>query len=45
MTTDPNQWKNLAENAAHSSVKEELKKWLPKTNAEHFRGGATRDEP
>jgi len=30
MTTDPNQWKNLAESAAHSSVKEDLKKWLPK---------------
>jgi arylsulfatase A-like enzyme len=39
MRADPNQWKNLADNPAHATVKEELKKWLPRTNAKHFRGG------
>ncbi|PHR86462.1 MAG: iduronate-2-sulfatase [Blastopirellula sp.] len=34
---DPNQWKNLAEEPGYEKVKQELKKWLPKTNAEHFR--------
>ena len=40
MSIDPNQWKNLANTPAHAAAKEELKKWLPRTNAKHFRGGA-----
>ena len=34
---DPNQWRNLAESPAHNDVKIELRKWLLKTNAPHFR--------
>ena len=40
MNADPKQVKNPAENAAHRSVKEDMKTWLPKTNAEHSRDGA-----
>ena len=38
MQKDPHQWQNLAESPTHTQVKAELRKWLPKTNAEHFRG-------
>ena len=31
--TDPMEWNNLADNARLSAVKNELKAWLPKTNA------------
>ena len=37
MSTDPNQWKNLAGDPEHSEIKVIMKKWLPKVNAEHFR--------
>jgi len=37
MANDPNQWKNLAGDPEYSEIKEELKKWLPKVSAEHFR--------
>ena len=36
MTTDPNQWLNLASDPAYSDEIGELKRWLPKTNAKHF---------
>ena len=38
MSRDPHQWQNLAQNPDHTAAKEKLKKWLPKTNAKHFRG-------
>ena len=38
MQTDPHQWTNLAGRESYSPVKKKLKKWLPQTNAEHFRG-------
>lgn len=38
MTADPLQWRNLADKAEHAAAKDELKGWLPKTNAAHFRG-------
>ena len=31
------QWKNLANDPAYTATKTELKKWLPKINAEHHR--------
>ena len=34
---DPNQWRNLASDPGHLSTKAELRKWLPLTNAPHFR--------
>ena len=34
---DPNQWKNLAGDARYKAVREELIKWLPRTNAPHYR--------
>jgi arylsulfatase A-like enzyme len=34
---DPHQWKNLANDPQYAKAKAELKKWLPKTMAEHFR--------
>ena len=34
---DPLQRKNLANDPTHAPTKTELIKWLPKTNAEHFR--------
>jgi len=37
MSNDPNQWKNLVGDPEYSEVKEELKAWLPKVNAKHFR--------
>ena len=37
---DRHQWKNLADDAGFAVVKANLKKWRPKTNAEHFRGNA-----
>ena len=35
---DPHQWRNLAGSPAHTEVKIELRQWLPRSNAEHFRG-------
>ncbi len=37
MSNDPNQWKNLADDPEYSEVKEEVKQWLPRANAKHFR--------
>jgi len=37
---DRQQWKNLADDAQFAAAKAKLKKWLPKTNAEHFRDDA-----
>jgi arylsulfatase A-like enzyme len=37
MQNDPNQWRNLAGSSAYADVKNELRNWLPKTNAPHFR--------
>ncbi|MEM7234110.1 MAG: sulfatase [Planctomycetota bacterium] len=37
MSKDPEQWKNLAGEVKHAATKKELRKWLPKTNAVHFR--------
>jgi len=37
MSNDPNQWSNLAGDPECSEVKKELKAWLPKVNAKHFR--------
>ena len=37
MHKDPHQWHNLATSPAHRDVKIALRKWLPKTNAPHFR--------
>ena len=37
MRKAPNQWRNLAGSPTHTDVKNELRKWLPKTNARHFR--------
>jgi len=36
VSIDPNQWDNLANNAAYVEVKEQLNRWLPKENADHF---------
>jgi len=34
-------WKNLADDPKYAEAKEELKKWLPKVNAKHFRPDAS----
>ena len=34
---DPHQWHNLANDPAHATTKAQLKQWLPKKNAPHFR--------
>ncbi len=34
---DPHQWNNLANDPQYAKAKAQLKKWLPKTTAEHFR--------
>ena len=34
---DPLEWKNLANDPRYAEPKEELRTWLPKTNAKHFR--------
>jgi arylsulfatase A-like enzyme len=36
--SDPFQWYNLSNEPDHAAVKEELKQWLPKSNAPHFQG-------
>ena len=38
MLSEPHQWRNLARKPEFAAQKEKLKKWLPKTNANHFRG-------
>ena len=38
VSNDPHQWTNLAARPNYTKVKQRLKKWLPKTNAPHFRG-------
>ena len=38
MSSDPHQWRNLAHKPGYAAAKEDLKKWLPKTNAQLFRG-------
>jgi hypothetical protein len=40
---DRHQWKNLADDTRFAAAKANLKKWLPKTNAEHFRGNVAGD--
>ncbi len=37
MVDDPNQWKNLAGDSGYADQITELKKWLPRKNAEHYR--------
>lgn len=37
MSKDPHQWNNVADHFSNFSVKKRLRKWLPKTNAPHFR--------
>ena len=37
MLTDPNQWNNLAGESGYADQIERLQKWLPKTNAKHYR--------
>ena len=44
MSVDPNQWNNLAPDPGHAVAIKKLKKWLPKTNAKHFRPGENRQE-
>ncbi len=36
-SVDPNGWKNLATDPKYTDTIKDLKKWLPKTNAEQFR--------
>ena len=40
--TDPNEWTNLAAKKELAPLKEELAKWLPKTNADPAKGGTAR---
>ena len=37
MAKDPNQWHNLANDPQYTVTKAQLKQWLPKKNAPHFR--------
>jgi hypothetical protein len=37
MRKDPDQWNNLASDPGHLTTRDELRKWLPETNAPHFR--------
>ena len=39
---DPNEWTNLAAKKELAPLKEELAKWLPKTNADPAKGGTAR---
>ena len=41
-TADPNEWTNLAARTEHAGVKRELAKWLPKADAPHAPGSASR---
>ena len=43
VSNDPHQWKNLAEDSKYGAAKEDLKKWLPKTNAVHYRAKINSD--
>lgn len=38
---DRHQWTNLANDAQYKDAKAALRKWLPKTNAPHYRGNKT----
>ncbi|MGY8673381.1 MAG: sulfatase-like hydrolase/transferase, partial [Verrucomicrobiia bacterium] len=38
MNHDPNQWTNVITNPKHQPIKTELRQWLPKTYAPHYRG-------
>jgi len=42
--TDPLEWKNLAKDPKYASVKEELKKWLPKINVAAQKGQISPDD-
>ncbi len=42
MQADPNEWMNLAADARHAAVKQEMAKHLPKTNAAPLPGSVTR---
>ena len=37
VSKDPNQWRNLAGDSKYGVIKKGLRKWLPETNAPHFR--------
>ena len=37
MAKDPNQWHNLANDPQYAVTKTQLKQWIPKKNARHFR--------
>ena len=37
VSKDPNQWRNLAGDSKYGAIKKGLRKWLPETNAPHFR--------
>ena len=37
VSRDPNQWHNLAGDPEYRETKKVLRKWLPKSNAPHFR--------
>ena len=42
MNADPNEWKNLIDDANHASVVDEHRKWLPKTNRKPVPGSKHR---
>jgi arylsulfatase A-like enzyme len=42
VAVDPNGWKNLATDPKYAKAKDELKKWLPKVNADPFPPGPPR---
>jgi arylsulfatase A-like enzyme len=42
MKADPNEWKNLIEDSAHTSVIQEHRKWLPKVNRKPVPGSKHR---
>ena len=37
VSKDPSQWHNLARDPKYGKIKEDLRKWIPKKNAPHFR--------
>jgi choline-sulfatase len=42
MRSDPNEWTNLAKDSKYARQKDELAKWLPKNDAPHVPGSASR---